>query len=404
MKLDRIDDRFLLLAILLQVSVTISLCFSIPLDLMFSISLAALVASILVTFFSYRGRSSWREHSENRKLQIQENIAMYEECTEDAYRLVVQQFKETSQSLNQVYKSVGDASEKVAGRNMNCKSPIELLQEQVDTLVFMSSGGRGDGSSKGVGHFADSASNILDGLAKQMSTIQKASNESVVQFAQMDTIMNQILSLMKGMTEISKQTDLLALNAAIEAARAGEAGRGFAVVADEVRKLANRADKTSKEVQQALAQIGMVQSAVRSAINQLAGLDMTVVDEAQAQMGGLWGNVRDLEAASELRSKEIGVISQQVKGLVIGIVISFQSDDMVKQLVDQTCSRIALLSELVETIVRVQKDGEEKDGVLRLKNRFIKLDEKMSGIINNLQLIHKAVSQNNMDVGSAELF
>ena len=153
-----------------------------------------------------------------------------------------------------------------------------------------------------------------------------------------------------------------------------------------------------------MAQIGMVQSAVRSAINQLAGLDMTVVDEAQAQMGGLWGNVRDLESASEVRSKEIGVIAQQVKGLVIGIVISFQSDDMVKQLVDQTCSRIAILSELVETILQVQKDGGEEDGILRLKNRFIKLDEKMNGIVDNLQLIRKAVSQNNMNVGSMELF
>ena len=404
MKLDRLDDKFLLLAILLQTSVTISLSFSKPLDFVFWISLAALVASILVMSFSFHGRSSWRNQSESRKSQIQEHIATYEECTEGAHRIVVQQFKETSDSLNQVYKIVGDASEKIAGRNMNGKSPIELLQEQVDTLVFMSSGGGGDASSEGVGHFADSANNILDGLAKQMSTIQKASNESVVQFAQMDTIMNQILSLMKGMTEISKQTDLLALNAAIEAARAGEAGRGFAVVADEVRKLANRADKTSKEVQQALAQIGMVQSAVRSAINQLAGLDMTVVDEAQAQMGGLWGNVRDLESASEVRSKEIGVIAQQVKGLVIGIVISFQSDDMVKQLVDQTCSRIAILSELVETILQVQKDGGEEDGILRLKNRFIKLDEKMNGIVDNLQLIRKAVSQNNMNVGSMELF
>jgi methyl-accepting chemotaxis protein len=216
--------------------------------------------------------------------------------------------------------------------------------------------------------------------------------------------MNQILALMQGMTEISKQTELLALNAAIEAARAGEAGRGFSVVADEVRKLANRADKSSREVQQALGRIGLVQGSVWGALNQLGTFDMGIVDEAKSGMNGLWSEAEKHEEEAEARAREISNIAQQVRSMVVDVVISLQSDDMVKQLVDQTSARLTILTDLVETILHVQKDGEEKDGILRLQNRFKTLDEKVKGISGNLQKIRSAVSQTSMDVGSTELF
>ncbi len=79
--------------------------------------------------------------------------------------------------------------------------------------------------------------------------------------------------MVKLISEIAAQTNLLALNATIEAARAGEAGRGFAVVASEVKALASQTSKATDEIS---AQVGAIQSATRTSVEAIDGINRTI--------------------------------------------------------------------------------------------------------------------------------
>lgn len=160
----RLDDQILILALVLQGCVTASLGMNNLWTITFWVSFIAFIANVMVIILSRKGLNSWRTQSETRKLQMHGHIVAYESCTESAHDLVIQQFKETTMSLDQVCRIVGDANDKISGQQQGEKSQIESLQEQINALVLISSDVANDSHTEGIGHFANAASSILDGL------------------------------------------------------------------------------------------------------------------------------------------------------------------------------------------------------------------------------------------------
>jgi len=97
----------------------------------------------------------------------------------------------------------------------------------------------------------ESVEHTVAGILAIRETVAETTRK-VKRLAESSQEISKIVALI---SQIASRTNLLALNASIEAARAGEAGRGFAIVADEVRQLADRAAKSSKEIEQIVLQI-----------------------------------------------------------------------------------------------------------------------------------------------------
>lgn len=144
-----------------------------------------------------------------------------------------------------------------------------------------------------------------------MDSIAAAVNRSAERIEALGRRSHQIGEIINVITTIADQTNLLALNAAIEAARAGEHGRGFAVVAEEVRTLAERARKSTGEIEQLVKGIQEDMAATLE-VNQEATVQASLGAERSSHAGEA---LRQILAAMEETAAQIQSLSGAVTTL-----------------------------------------------------------------------------------------
>lgn len=203
----------------------------------------------------------------------------------------------------------------------------------------------------------------IEQVMAQMDQISSSTNDTAEIISTLNERSNEIVSIVKAITDISEQTNLLALNAAIEAARAGEHGKGFAVVADEVRKLAEQSHTSAELITELIHSIQAdtqkaVTSMQKGAEDVAEGIQVVkVADEG-------FEAINDSVQTLAVEIEDITAVSEQMSASAQQLLASMEEISSISQTSASNSESVAAASEQQLAVIQEVNSSIENLGTL----------------------------------------
>ncbi|HSW07179.1 methyl-accepting chemotaxis protein [Aquabacterium sp.] len=278
------------------------------------------------------------------------------------------------------------------------------ILEQLDAIVEPAAGrGAGDAVLDDRATVLAHCESQLRGLIENFQGFVQSREQILGSVRALSGASASLGTMAEDVAKLARQTNLLSLNAAIEAARAGPSGRGFAVVAAEVRRLSVESGDTGKRIGDQVGEFGermrstLGQAAERSAHD--AGVIRSSQDTISAVVQQVDGAVSQLnQRAADLRQR-----GQAVRLQVEQLMIAFQFQDRVHQIVDQVTQSIgSAVSRLQQSLATGAAPGPEEWQAL-LSQGYTTDEQRMLAQPGGRAAVH-ASGRATVQAGSATTF
>ncbi len=148
-------------------------------------------------------------------------------------------------------------------------------------------------------------------------------------------------AMAEDVAKIARQTNLLSINAAIEAARAGAHGRGFAVVAAEVRRLSTESGATGQRIGEQVRSFAERMADTLGHADEHAKADAEAIHVSEQTVRRVVGQVEGAVSELNARAVELRQRGEAVRAQVEQLMVAFQFQDRVQQILDQVGQSMA---------------------------------------------------------------
>jgi methyl-accepting chemotaxis protein len=200
--------------------------------------------------------------------------------------------------------------------------------------------------------------NDLRGLLKNFRGFVQSRDQVLGSVSQLSGASQGLRDMAEDVAKLARQTNLLSLNAAIEAARAGPSGRGFAVVATEVRRLSAESGETGRRIGERVGDFGTHMQTALAEAAQSTERDTAVIHASEATINRVVEQVDSAVSQLNARAAELSAQGELVKAQVEQLMVAFQFQDRVHQIMDQLGDSIR---NAVATLQQTLPAGEAPD-------------------------------------------